>query len=439
MIGQENISDKIGVETTCELKKDNEKTWTCEFTGLPEYYKGKPITYSVEEDLNSIPYEYSRGNVDVSTENGINTVTITNNYTPQLINIKGTKIWEDASDQDGVRPDSITINLMIEDEEGNKTPVLDEEGNAIFKVIKPDENGSWPTFSFDNLPETNGGETINYVLAEEAVDGYTADIVPGENYEVTITNTHVLERVSFHIEKIWSDGENQDGIRPESITVRLMKVTGYDEGGKEVLTQVREAVLSEDNDWTCEFGVDDDILYKNENGKPIIYRIVEDEVEGYEPVITSKDNEDENSNMSYHDITNNHTPEEAEIVITKTWNDADDILEIRPDSILVDILADGDVVMTVELTEDNDWTLVVEGLPKFADGVEIVYTLYEHPVEGYTTKYNGFEIINDLIPPKGGDVEELPPQTGIDTRVNINYEILGLIALMIITLRKIFG
>ena len=80
-----------------------------------------------------------------------------------------------------------------------------------------------------------------------------------------------------------------------------MKVTGYDEGGKEVLTQVREAVLSEDNDWTCEFGVDDDILYKNENGKPIIYRIVEDEVEGYDPIITTKDNEDENSNMSYYE------------------------------------------------------------------------------------------------------------------------------------------
>ena len=434
----------IGIETTtCELHKDNQ--WTCEFTKLPEYYKGKPISYSVEEDAGSIPYEYTP-NYDTSTKNDVNIVTITNNYTPQLTGISGTKIWDDASDQDGARPDHITVNLYAD---GVK---LEDKTQTISQ--KEGEKDSW-TFSFDNLPATKDGKRINYTLTEESVDGYETpiidskdyneeEILDGAYYEIEITNIHVLERVSFHIEKIWSDGYNQDGIRPDSITVRLMKVNVdedgnpiLDEAGNEVLTQVREATLNEDNEWTCEFGVNDDILYKNENGKPIIYRIVEDLVDGYEPIITPKDNEDENSSMSYYDITNSHTPELIDIEITKTWNDADDILKIRPGSIFVDINANGNCLMTVELMAENNWTLTVSGLNKYLDGNEIEYTLYEYEVEGYTTRYKGFNIINDLIPPKGGDVEELPPQTGVE-ETNNSYGLFGLIALMILSLRKLF-
>ena len=38
--------------------------------------------------------------------------TLTNTHTPELTSITGTKTWKDADNQDGKRPESITVNLL---------------------------------------------------------------------------------------------------------------------------------------------------------------------------------------------------------------------------------------------------------------------------------------------------------------------------------------
>ena len=53
-----------------------------------------------------------------------------------------------------------------------------------------------------------------------------------------------------------------------------------------------------------------------------------------------------------------------------------------------------------------NWTYTINDLDKYKDGKLINYTIEELPVEGYTTTYNGFDIINSMIYGKGGDVEE---------------------------------
>ena len=58
---------------------------------------------------------------------------------------------------------------------------------------------------------------IVYTISEEPVTGYETTI---NGYD--ITNTHVPETVAVEGSKSWNDGENQDGIRPESITVNLL-------------------------------------------------------------------------------------------------------------------------------------------------------------------------------------------------------------------------
>ena len=42
--------------------------------------------------------------------------------------------------------------------------------------------------------------------------------------------------------------------------------------------------------------------------------------------------------------------------VTKTWEDTEDTEILRPDSVEVEILFNGDVVETIELSKDNDWT-----------------------------------------------------------------------------------
>ena len=252
----------------------------------------------------------------------------------------------------------------------------------------------------------NDGKEIVYTLSETSVTGYVSEI---KDYNVT--NTHTLETVSFNITKVWNDNNNNDGIRPESITVRLMA------NGSEVAS----AVISEATKWTYEFKN----LNKYANGELINYTIVEDEVSGY----TSKVNK---SNDNSFEVVNTHIDETKEITITKTWDDMDDISEIRPSEITVYLYADGVLVNTLTITKEDDWKMTVIGLPKYNNGKEIVYTIDEKEVFEYETIIDGYNITNKHELGIGGGPEEEPPQTGVTyTKDNsIVYMILMLLSII---------
>ena len=42
-----------------------------------------------------------------------------------------------------------------------------------------------------------------------------------DNGTITITNTHTPKTTSITVNKVWVDNNNQDGIRPSSVTVTL--------------------------------------------------------------------------------------------------------------------------------------------------------------------------------------------------------------------------
>ena len=67
------------------------------------------------------------------------------------------------------------------------------------------------------LPKYANGKEITYTVTEEAVEGYETS-VDGFN----ITNTYTTETTEVKGSKTWNDADNQDGKRPESITVRLL-------------------------------------------------------------------------------------------------------------------------------------------------------------------------------------------------------------------------
>ena len=104
-----------------------------------------------------------------------------------------------------------------------------------------------------------------------------------------------------------------------------------------------------------------------------------------------------------YEITNKHVPETVEINVTKTWNDGNNKEGKRPASITINLLADGKVIQTVKITPDEkgNWAHVFTGLPKYADGKEIQYTITEEPVPGYSTSINGFKVTNSFTPPTG--------------------------------------
>ncbi|MFR6580668.1 MAG: Cna B-type domain-containing protein [Ruminococcus sp.] len=125
----------------------------------------------------------------------------------------GTKTWNDANNQDGKRPESITVILLANGTEKTR------------QAVTADEAGNW-TYTFKDLPKYANGQEITYTVAEEEVTDYTTTY-DGSN----ITNSYTPGKTSATVTKIWNDAENQDGKRPESITVSLLadgKETGKD-------------------------------------------------------------------------------------------------------------------------------------------------------------------------------------------------------------------
>ena len=83
-----------------------ENGWKWSFTNLDKYAQGKEIVYTIEED----EVENYIAKVD-----GFN---VTNTYVPETIDeIVGSKTWDDNGNQDGKRPESITIRLLANGKE----------------------------------------------------------------------------------------------------------------------------------------------------------------------------------------------------------------------------------------------------------------------------------------------------------------------------------
>ena len=92
------------------------------------------------------------------------------------VDIPVKKVWDDADDQDGIRPEQVTVALWA-------------NGEATDKILTLTEAGGW-TGSFTNLPEYENGQKIVYTVQEASVTGYTSAITGTASEGFTITNTH---------------------------------------------------------------------------------------------------------------------------------------------------------------------------------------------------------------------------------------------------------
>ena len=366
-----------------------ENDWKWSFTNLPEYENGSKISYTITED--AVP-GYT------SVVNGYN---VTNSYTPGKTSVTVTKTWNDAGNQDGLRTGEITVKLLADGKDTGKTLTLSKENR-------------WMGI-FTDLDEYKDGQKIVYTVEEVSVKGYDSVITGDASTGFVITNSHTPEEIDLSGSKTWDDAENQDGKRPDSITIRL-----YANG-----EQVQVVTVTADDGWKWNFTN----LPKYENGEEIRYTITEDVVPGYQ------------SEVDGMDVTNHYTPGQINIPVTKNWQDQDDADGIRPDSITVKLYADGeDTGRELVLDQKNNWTDSFDDLDEYAGGVKIVYTIAEVEVDGYDTAISGsaetgFVISNSHTPddPDEPDQPGTPdtpkddtPQTGDTTNLALWIGLLAL-------------
>ena len=277
----------------------------------------------------------------------------------------------------------------------------DKDGNTGAGATVSVEAGK--TVEVKNLP------IGTYTVAETdaSVEGYswtvTANEKPGSTATVEVTdntfadvifkniyNQTTEEKVDISGTKTWSDGGNQDGSRPSSITVNLL-ANGTKVASKEV--------TAKDN-WKYSFTD----LPKYENGTAINYTVTEDAVAGYSTTING------------YDITNSYTPGQTSVTVTKAWVDNDNKGNKRPSEIKVQLYADGrENGSLVTLNEANKWTYTWTGLDEKNGGTTIAYTVKEiGTVDGYEASVSGdartgYTITNTL---KSGTLEIVKSITG---------------------------
>ena len=369
-----NQDGKRPTKITINLLADGEKvaskevqaaadgTWTATFEKLAKYKAGKEIKYTVTEEAVA---EY---------EATITDFTITNKYAPKGIDYKVTKVWNDANNQDGKRPESVTVQLYKK--VGNADPVAVEGKKLTLTAKEKTDDNTWVA-SFTNLPQYEAGKEITYSIKEVDVPaGYEASVT-GQ----VVTNTYNPETVVLSGTKVWKDNNNQDGKRTTSVKVQILN-------GDKVAQEIE---VSEKTGWKFESKK----LPKYENGKEIKYTVKETAMTEYKATITTdKDGK--------YTITNEHTPEKTAVKGKKIWKDEDNKDGIRPSSVTVKLLADGkETGQTATVSETSGWTYEFTDLDRYQEGKEIAYTVEEVNVpDGYTASVEGYNITNTHTPEK---------------------------------------
>ena len=235
----------------------------------------------------------------------------------------------------------------------------------------------------------NNDQLISSVIYKNILSN---NIVDSMNF----TNQTYIDSITISGKKTWDDHGNQDGKRPQSITVYL-KI------GDNV---VDSASVTAKEDWSWSF----QNLPKYANGKEIKYSIAEKEVKDYL------------SSVDGYNITNTHTIEKVDISGNKIWKDNDNIANTRPDSITVYLLANGVRIDSQVVTKENQWKYSFKNLNKYDQGREIQYTVEEKPVSMYESSNveNSYDIVNTL---KSTSVQLMAKKvmTGRDLNVNDKF------------------
>ncbi|WP_301389209.1 Cna B-type domain-containing protein [Enterococcus entomosocium] len=336
---------------TKTVTPNKEGEWHYEFTDLP----------TTDESGQTYDYAIQETPVDGYTTK-VNGYDLINTYrNTETTEVSGTKTWNDYDNKFNTRPESITVKLIQNEKEIDK------------QVVKSDNHGNW-TYRFDNLPKYDAeGKVYTYTIQEENVPEYTTK-VNGYDLVNTYRNT---ETTTVSGTKTWNDNNNQLNIRPESITVELMQ------NGKKIDNQIVKA--DKEGNWTYHF---ENLPKYDSKGKAYVYTFQEATVSGYI------------SEVNGYDLVNTET---TTVSGRKTWNDNDNQFNTRPESITVKLMQNGEkyAEKIVKADKKGNWTYRFDKLPKYdAEGKAYTYTIQEVKIPDYTTKINGYNLVNTYTGPE---------------------------------------
>ena len=381
---------------TLTLNEGNK--WTGKFTGLKKYNdNGTLIKYGIKEVLIT---DYT----SEVTENSENNYTITNTNT-ETVEVKVNKKWV------GPKKDSVTVQLMADNDEVPRTTLTLNEGNK------------WAG-KFTGLKKYHSdGTEIKYTVKEVNIPNYESKLIKNADKDYTIINTNT-ETVEVKVNKKWV------GPKKDSVTVQLM--ADNDEVPRTTLT------LNEGNKWAGKFT---GLKKYHSDGTEIKYTVKEVNIPNYESKLIKNADKD-------YTIINTNT-EKTEVKVNKKW------VGEETDQITVELYADNEKISSQKITKADKWMYTFKNLDKYnkKNGNIIKYEIKEVKLKGYKSEIkgdakNGYIITNTQEKPNVTETPKKPepkektpkkPETGDQTSVIGNMMVMTgslLTALLIIRKKK---
>ena len=352
----------VSIEVT-----ENDNVWIVSVNNLP-------VKMTVREEPVDVVWTVSENALEnyrlkESSGNAQSGFVFTNEV--NLIRFSGEKTWDHGDQPQADWPDSATILIL-----SSKQDVY---------VYEAASANDWKWKS-DLLPKyDSNGDAIAYSVQEEPIHGYKYAVgaIDDSKYPertVTIKNTFTgLDEIE--VIKLWQDSDDRDGIRPNSIEVEL-----YQRGVSDPIDKI---TITDSNEWQGKFT---NLPRQDSTGQDLEYYIKEVNVPGYDTAVII------NLNDLTYEVQNPHTFAARDIKITKTWDDDDDVLNLRPEheeflsALIVRYQLEGenpitydlgsftldreengtsyysaanDRYVSVEVTENgNVWNVMIKGLPK---------------------------------------------------------------------------
>ncbi|NCC43463.1 MAG: Cna B-type domain-containing protein, partial [Clostridia bacterium] len=402
-------------------------TWTYTISGISPAPEG--ASYVVKETVPANYTETSSGTVSVQADGAANANKdlvageLTNTLRKTKLDVQKTWVGplENNALPAGYLPDSVKVQVQRTiNKEGSSTWNTVQKNNAaLILEVSGSTDPAWKV-TVSDLPATDAeGHPYYYRAVETELiydsTSYTRDkaenvdtntigafsisetpawnsVQEGASFESSTSITNTLVTNGMEASKTWTDADDQDGVRPTSVTFYLLKdkvkLTGYDK------------TVNADSSWKAKWT---NLPSKQIDGTDIEYSVEEAEVESY---TTGYEGNEANG----YTVTNTHTPALVNKTVTKNWSDGSNKDLTRPASLKVTLYGTwtddektahkekaGEQTIMAPANSSNAWTYEFKNLPKYKAGQvgkEITYSVEEEAVPGYTLQAVGDDLLN---------------------------------------------
>ena len=228
VIGIEQTED---VDVVAQIDGDN---WEFTIEGLPD---GAGITYKiVEVKINGTALEDGTAESYVMTQDEDDPLVIINT---QVGDLEVSKAVESELESDHTREFNFTVTLSDKTISGTYGDMSFMDGVAEF-TLKDGESKT-----AEGLPTG-----ITYTVEEEKAEGFTTTYdgetgtISTDKSTASVTNSST----QYTVEKVWDDNDDNDGLRPETVSMQLYRAVGDEDpvavAGKTVVLPMEDGSLT---------------------------------------------------------------------------------------------------------------------------------------------------------------------------------------------------